>query len=159
MATCEFDENAKPLIKELGWKTVRELVKYDTAITMYKSMYNMATTCLSNIFRSLKDVHQIKLRDTSSNLRLHRVTTNMGLRSFSYQGAAVWKLRKDGYLTPVIQTLAKPSQKLNLQPFLTLLFIIFPFIYICKIVLGFTRRDEKRYLETDALPCLNKFKL
>ena len=27
------------------------------------------------------------------------------------------------------------------------------------IVLGFTWRHEKRYLETDALPCLNKFKL
>ena len=80
----EFDEDAEPLIKELGWKTVRELVRYDTAITMHKSMHNFALTHLSNIFQPLKDVHHIKLRDTSSNLRLPRVTTNMGLRSFSY---------------------------------------------------------------------------
>ena len=86
----EFDENAEPLIKELGWKTVRELVRYDTAITMHKSMHKIAPTHLFNIFQPLKDVHQIKLRDTSSNLRLPRVTTNMGVRSFSYQGAAVW---------------------------------------------------------------------
>ena len=26
----EFDEDAEPLIKELGWKTVRELVRYDS---------------------------------------------------------------------------------------------------------------------------------
>ena len=86
----EFDEDAEPLIKESGWKTVRELVRYDTAITMYRSIHNIALTYLSNIFQPLKDVHQIELSDTSSNLRLPRVATNMSLRSFSYQGAAVW---------------------------------------------------------------------
>ena len=85
----ESDENTEPLIKELGWKTVRELVRYDTAITMHQSMHKIAPTYLSNIFQPLKYVHQIKLRDTSSNLRLPRVTTNMGLMSYSYQGAAV----------------------------------------------------------------------
>ena len=38
----KFDENAEPLIKELGWKTVKELVRYDTAITMHKSMHKIA---------------------------------------------------------------------------------------------------------------------
>ena len=90
VTSSEFDENAEPLIKELGWKTVRELVRYDTTITMHKSMHKIAPTYMSNIFQPLKDVHQIKLRDTSSNLRLPRVRTNMGLRSFSYQGGAVW---------------------------------------------------------------------
>ena len=27
----EFGEDAEPLIKELGWKTVREMVKYNDA--------------------------------------------------------------------------------------------------------------------------------
>ena len=53
-------------------------------------MHNITPTYLSNIFQPLKDVHQIELRDTSSNLRLPRVTANMGLRSFSYKGATVW---------------------------------------------------------------------
>ena len=86
----ESDEDAEPLIKELWWKTVRELVRYDTAITMHKSVHSIALTYFSNIFQPLKDVHQIKLRDTSSNVRLPRVTTNMGLRSFSYQCTVVW---------------------------------------------------------------------
>ena len=84
MTRFEFDEGAEPLIKEFGWKTVRELLRYDTAITMHKSMHNIAPTYLSNNFRPLKDVHQIKLRDTSFNLRLPCVTMNTGLRSFSY---------------------------------------------------------------------------
>ena len=50
---------------------------------------NIVLIYLCNIFQPLKDVHQIKFRDTVSDLRLPRVTTNMGLRSFSYQGAAV----------------------------------------------------------------------
>ena len=90
MTRSGFDVNAEPLIKELGWKTVRELVRYDTAITMRRSMNKIAPTYLSKMFQPLKDVHQIKLRDTSYNLRLPRVTTNVGLRSFSYQGASVW---------------------------------------------------------------------
>ena len=90
MTRSEFDENAEPLIKELGWKTVWELVRDDTTITMHKSMHKIAPTYLSNIFQPLKDVHQIMLRDNSSILRLPRVTTNMGLRNFSYQGTAVW---------------------------------------------------------------------
>ena len=66
------------------------------------------------------------------------------------------QIGSDGYLTLVVQTLSKPNQKLNLRPsLLTLHFIVFPFIYIHNIVLGFTRRYEKRYLETDALPCLS----
>ena len=57
---------------------------------MHESMHDMAPSYLSNIFQFLKVVHQIKLRDTIANLKLPRVTTNMGLRSFSYQDAVVW---------------------------------------------------------------------
>ena len=61
---------------------------------MHKSMHKIAPTHLSNIFQPLKDVHQIKLGDTSSNPGFPRVTTNIGPRSFSYQGAAVWNKLK-----------------------------------------------------------------
>ena len=150
MTRSDFDEDAEPLIKELGWKTVRKLVRYDTAIMMYRSMHKIAPTYLSDIFQPLKDVHQIELRDTSSNLRLARVTTNMGLRSFSYQGAAVWnKLEAKKKMDTLL------SHKLNLRPFLTLLFIL---IYIRGIIVsGFTRLSMKNS-ETDAQPCLNKLK-
>ena len=57
---------------------------------MHKSMNKIVPTYLSKMFQPLKDVHQINFRDTSYNLSLPRVTTNMGLRSFSYQGASVW---------------------------------------------------------------------
>ena len=40
MTKSESDEDAEPLIKELS-NTVSELVMYDTAITMHKSMHNI----------------------------------------------------------------------------------------------------------------------
>ena len=136
-----------------------------TAITIHKSRHNMAPTYFSNIFQPLKDVHQIRLtvRDTSSNLRLPRVTTNMGVRSFSCHGAAVWnKLEAKEKMDTSLQSckrLLHQARNYKLAAIFNLTFIFFPFIYICNIVSGFTRRHEKRYSETDALPCLNKFKL
>ena len=35
---------AEPLIEQIGWKTVRELIQNDTSVMMYKSMNNMAPT-------------------------------------------------------------------------------------------------------------------
>ena len=54
-------------------------------------MYNMDPSYLSNVFQPLKGVHQIVIRGISANRRLPNVMTNMGQRSFSYQGAVVLK--------------------------------------------------------------------
>ena len=32
----DYDTQAEPLIEQLGWKTVRELIKKDTSVMMYK---------------------------------------------------------------------------------------------------------------------------
>ena len=37
-----YDVEAGPLIYDLGWKTVRELIISDTAVIMFKIMHNMA---------------------------------------------------------------------------------------------------------------------
>ena len=65
-----------------------------TVRTMYKSMHNMAPSYLSNIFQLLRDVHHIKLSDTSDDLRLLRVTMSVGLWSLFYQDAAIWNKLK-----------------------------------------------------------------
>ena len=77
-------------------------------------MHNIAPTYLSNISQPSKDV---QLRDASSNLRLPRVKTNVGLRSFSYQGAAVLneleaKEKMDTSLQSFKCVLTKPETKL-----------------------------------------------
>ena len=87
---CDYDAEAGPLIDELGWKTVRELIISDTAVMMFKIMNNMAPQYLTGIFQQLRDVHELTLRDTYLNLRLPRKSTSVGQRSFSYQDADVW---------------------------------------------------------------------
>ena len=40
----DYDIPAEPLIEQIGWKTIRELIQNDTSVMMYKSMGNMAPT-------------------------------------------------------------------------------------------------------------------
>ena len=60
----DYDVEAGPLIDELGWKTVRELILSDTAVMMFKIMNNIAPQYLIGIFQQLRDVHELTLKDT-----------------------------------------------------------------------------------------------
>ena len=86
----DYDTDGGPLIDKLGWKTIRELNNNDVAIMMFKIMNNMAPPYLTGMFQPLRELQEIMLRDTNSNLRLPRMSTNMGRRSFSYHGADIW---------------------------------------------------------------------
>ena len=86
----DYDTEAGPLIDKLGWKTIRELNNNDAAVMMFKIMNNMAPPYLTGMFQPLRELHEIMLRDTNSNLRLPLMSTNMGQRSFSYHGADIW---------------------------------------------------------------------
>ena len=65
---------------------------------MFTIMNNMAPQYLTGIFQPLKDVHELTLRDTYLNLRLPLMSTNMGQRSYSYQGAEFSEERQKKYL-------------------------------------------------------------
>ena len=90
----DYDMDAGPLIDKLGWKTIRELNNNDTAVMMFKIMNNMAPHYLTDMFQPLRELHEIMLKDTNSNLWLPPppppMSTNMGQRSFSYHGADIW---------------------------------------------------------------------
>ena len=86
----DYDSNAAPLIEELGWKTIRELIHHDTAVMMYKVTNEMAPPYLTELFQSLKDVQEVNLRDSNTNFKLPRASTSMGQRSFAYQGTDIW---------------------------------------------------------------------
>ena len=66
----DYDTDAGPLIDKLGWKTIMELNNNDVAIMMFKIMNNMAFPYLTGMFQPLRELHEIMLRDTNSNLRL-----------------------------------------------------------------------------------------
>ena len=61
----------------------------ETAVMIFKMTNNMASQYLADIFQPLSDVNELTLRDTYLNLRLPRMSTSMGQRSFSYMDADV----------------------------------------------------------------------
>ena len=66
----DYDAEAGPLINELGWKTVRELIMSDTAVMTFKIMNNMALQYLTGIFQQLRDVHELTLKHSISKFPL-----------------------------------------------------------------------------------------
>ena len=86
----DYDTDTGPLTDKLDWKTIRELNNNDVAVMMFKIMNNMAPPYLTGMFQPLRELYEIMSRDTNSNLRLPRMSTDMGQRSFSYHGADIW---------------------------------------------------------------------
>ena len=59
----DYDTPAEPLLNELNWKSPMELIRYDTAVIMFKCLNNLAPGYLS-IFESLEDLHPAELRNS-----------------------------------------------------------------------------------------------
>ena len=80
-----------PLLETLGWKNVRELYRQELAIMVFKSRQGKAPEYLSDLPPpSNMRESKYELRYTQTNYNMLRLKTNMGQRSFSYQGAKIW---------------------------------------------------------------------
>ena len=74
----EFDTPVDQLFQRLGWKTVRQLITNDTAVMVYKSMYDFAPSYLNDLFKHTSDVHKVNVRGADINLCPPRAGTKMG---------------------------------------------------------------------------------
>ena len=92
----DYDAPSEPLLMELGWRNIRELIRYDTVVMMHKSKYNLAPEYIKSLFLPNDLVHDKPLRNSETEFRLPRMETASGQRSFSFRGAQVWNsLDKD----------------------------------------------------------------
>ena len=55
VTNSRYDASAKPLIKKLGWHTVSEIIHIGTLSMVYKSISDLAPTCLTEMFSRLSD--------------------------------------------------------------------------------------------------------
>ena len=85
-----YDTSALPLIKSLGWLTIRELIDFETSKMVYKSLNALAPDYLRNIFQKVSEATNRQLRNSSTDLRLPLLRTSTGQKSFAYRGAKVW---------------------------------------------------------------------
>ena len=85
-----FDSSAKPLIHNLKWPTISDIIRSETATIMYKSLNGLAPEYLSNRFvkNSTRNIRQ--LRNTETDLMLPLRKTSNGQRGISFRGSKLW---------------------------------------------------------------------
>ena len=85
-----FDASPLPVIRALGWSTVRGIIDRESATIVYKSLNSDAPSYMSDMFTKI-DVSTIRsLRNSDCDLRVPFLRTTTGQRCFSYQGAKLW---------------------------------------------------------------------
>ena len=90
VTNSSFDAPSGPLIRSLGWKTVRELVDQDSRLMVYKSINELAPQYMSNLFTRNSTCSSRSLRSTKTDLRIPKKTSANGQKCFSYRGAKLW---------------------------------------------------------------------
>ena len=51
----QYDTPSQPLIKELGWRTIKELIEIETAKMVFKSLNASASKYMTQMFQRLSD--------------------------------------------------------------------------------------------------------
>ena len=86
-----YDAPSKPLIKDLGWKTIEDLIQYELQIIVYKSRNGLAPQYLYNMFVANSDSDSsYNLCNTATDLKLPKKTSSDGQKGLSYNGAKTW---------------------------------------------------------------------
>ena len=90
VTNSSYDASSLPLIGSLGWLTIKEMIEFKTATTVYKSLHGLAPEYMRQMFTKLSENTSRSLRNTNTDLRIPRFATSYGQRSFSYRGVTVW---------------------------------------------------------------------
>ena len=85
-----YDAHSLPLIKGLCWLTVKELIRFETATTVFKSVNQLCPDYMAQMFQRQREQAMRTLRNTETDLKLPLFRTNNGQKSFAYRGATVW---------------------------------------------------------------------
>jgi len=85
-----YDASSLPLIASLEWLTIKEMIAFETATTVYKSLHGLAPDYMQLMFTKLSENGSRSLRNTDTDLRIPRFATSYGQRSFSYRSVKVW---------------------------------------------------------------------
>ena len=90
VANSSYDASSLPLIGSLGWLTIKEMIAFETATAVYKSLHGLAREYMQLMFTKLLENGSRSLRNADTDLRIPRFATSYGQHSFSYRGVNVW---------------------------------------------------------------------
>ena len=100
-----YDASAAPLIQNLGWPTISDLTRKETATLVYKSLNSLAPAYMTKLFTKYSDDRERTLCSTETDLRLPVLKTANGQKAFSYRRAKLWNsLQRETKLAPSLKT-------------------------------------------------------
>ena len=78
------------LIKQLGWRTIEEMIQYELRVMVYKSVNGLAPRYLRGIFTRNSENPSYQLRSTAADLHIPKRNTDNGQKGSSFRGAKLW---------------------------------------------------------------------
>ena len=82
--------SAPPIIRQLGWQTVKEFIETETVNMVYGSINQEAPKYFTGLFQRLSETCARQLRNTSTDLYVPLLKTGCGQKCFSYSGGKLW---------------------------------------------------------------------
>ena len=112
--TRKFD-HVTPLLRELNWLSVDQLLFFRATVMTYKCMNHLAPSYLSSKFVKRSDIHNRRTRNREA-LQIPFFRSASGQRSFAFRGARLWnsispELRQCASLKAVKEKLESHSCK------------------------------------------------
>ena len=82
--------SAPPIIRQLGWQTVKELIETETFKMVYRSINHKAPKYLTGLFQRLSETCARQLHNTSTDFNVCFLKTVCGQKCFLCRGAKIW---------------------------------------------------------------------
>ncbi len=103
-----YDASALPILQKLGWPSIKDLIRKETAMLTYKALNSLAPQYLGELFTKCSEGSDRNLRSAETNLQIPRFRTCTGQKAFSYRGAKLRnRLGKEVTLAPSLATFKK----------------------------------------------------
>ena len=85
-----YDAHSEPLIKKLGWLTIKQLIDAEAVEIVYKALHNEAPKYLKELFHRLSDIQNRELRNSKTDIHIPLLRISSGQKSFAYMGVFIW---------------------------------------------------------------------
>ena len=102
------DASATPLLQNLGWPSIKDLSRKETAMLTYKALNSLAPQYLGKLFNKCSEGSDRILRSTETNLQIPLLRTSTGQKALFYRKANLWnELNKETKLASSLATVKK----------------------------------------------------
>ena len=90
LTNSHYDADARSLLNTLGLKTIQDLIDTEINTMVFKALNGLAPEYLSYLFVINSESQLGALRNTNTDLQVHKKTTNNGQKCFSYRCVMSW---------------------------------------------------------------------